>query len=75
MRDTEAHEARPWGALLDVDAAASYLSIGRTSLYALIRAGKLRPVRLGGRRRTLIARADLDRLVEEERARSGEVAP
>ena len=47
--------------LLDLDPAAEELSIGRTTLYKLIREGRIRTVMIG--RRRLIERTELDRFV------------
>lgn len=49
-------------AALSVTAAAQYLSISRANLYRLIKAGELRPAKVGGR--TLIRRVDADALLE-----------
>jgi excisionase family DNA binding protein len=46
-----------------VNDAAKALSIGRTSIYALIRAGRLETVKLG--RRTLITTDSIRRLIEQ----------
>jgi excisionase family DNA binding protein len=43
--------------------AAELIGISRTSLYELIRTGRVRPTRLG--RRVVIAHAELVRLLEE----------
>jgi excisionase family DNA binding protein len=43
-----------------VDDAAAMLGIGRVSLYRLIGAGKLRPVKIAGR--TLISRSEIERI-------------
>ena len=42
--------------------AANYARVGKTRLYELLKSGALRPRKLG--RRTLIARAELDQLIE-----------
>lgn len=49
-------------AAMSVTAAAQYLSISRANLYRLIKAGELRPAKVGGR--TLIRRVDADALLE-----------
>ncbi len=49
-------------ALVSVSEAASYLGIGRTSLYALVKDRKLRCVRVG--QRTRFAIRELDRFIE-----------
>ena len=46
-----------------VNEAAELLSIGRTMLYDLMREGRLPSLKVGHRR--LIARADLERFVEQ----------
>jgi excisionase family DNA binding protein len=43
-----------------VDDGAALLGIGRVSLYRLIGAGKLRPVKIAGR--TLISRSEIERI-------------
>ena len=43
--------------------ACTALGIGRTSLYELVKAGKLRLVKIAGR--TLVPRSELDRLLSE----------
>ncbi len=45
-----------------VNGAASALSLGRTSIYALIKAGRLEAVKLG--RRTLITTASIRALID-----------
>ncbi|PCI46350.1 MAG: excisionase [Alphaproteobacteria bacterium] len=47
---------------LSINDAAKALSLGRTSIYALIREGKLEAIKLG--RRTLIKVESLHRLIE-----------
>jgi excisionase family DNA binding protein len=46
--------------------AAEASGLGRTTLYELIKAGELRPVKIGTR--TLIRRADLEALLERKLA-------
>jgi excisionase family DNA binding protein len=46
---------------LRIQDAAGYLSIGRTSLYALINAGKIQTTKVAGRH--LVLRESLDRLL------------
>lgn len=48
-------------AALSVKHAAKYLSISQANLYRLIKAGELRPAKVGGR--TLIRRIDADALL------------
>lgn len=48
---------------LSVDDAAKSLALGRTSVWRLIRAGQLRPVRLGGR--TVIPVSEIDRVLQQ----------
>ena len=48
-------------AALRIEAAAKYVSLGRTSIYRLIEEGRLRPVKVGAA--TLIPRAQLDALL------------
>jgi excisionase family DNA binding protein len=55
--------------LFTIKEACAYLAISRMSIYRLIRTKELVPVTLAGR--TLIDKADLDRLVE--RAKGQEV--
>jgi excisionase family DNA binding protein len=49
--------------LFGVDQAAAVLGIGRTNVYALMRDGKLRSVKVGGRR--LIPRSALESFVAD----------
>lgn len=49
-----------------INGAAKALSLGRTSIYALINAGRLETIKLG--RRTLIVTASIRRLVDENSA-------
>lgn len=49
-------------AWLSAAEAARYARIGRTRLYEIVKAGALRPRKLG--RRTLFARAEIDALIE-----------
>lgn len=52
--------------LLDVESAARTLSISKWTLRALVRAGKLTPVRIG--RRLLLEIAEIDRFIAESKA-------
>lgn len=49
--DTPATQASPPRTLLSVEAAAAQLSIGRTTMYALIGAGAIESVKVGRLRR------------------------
>ena len=51
--------------LLTVNEALEYLRISRPTFYRLIKQGKIKPVKIG--KRTLIDKADLDRLIEESK--------
>ncbi len=51
--------------LFTVKEAMEYLRISRPTLYRLINQGKLKPVKIG--KRTLLDKADLDRLIEESK--------
>lgn len=53
-------------ACYSVNETLTILSIGRTSLYALIKDGRLRPIKLG--KKTLIGADDMVALLEELRA-------
>ncbi len=50
------------GGALTIDGAAQYVGVSRASIYRLIQRGELTPRKIG--RRTVIARADLDRMIE-----------
>ena len=55
--------------LLRPEQAAEALSIGRTAVFALIRSGQLRSIKVGGLRRVpASALADFVRQLEEEQA-------
>jgi excisionase family DNA binding protein len=62
---TEADRPRPAGVaeslLLSPEEAATLLRVGRTTVYALMKAGDLRPVHIG--RSCRLARAELERYV------------
>lgn len=62
----EAQESR----LLGLEKAAAYIDATPRTVQRLIKHGLLRPVKLGGLRRVLIDRADLDQLIEA--GKSGE---
>ncbi len=57
-------------ALLNVTEAARYLACGRTTLFMILREGRIRSIRRG--RRRLIPRSELDKFVAEEVARQQE---
>lgn len=46
-----------------VNTACAVLGVGRTTLYALNKTGAIRPLKLAGR--TLIPRAEIDRLLSQ----------
>jgi excisionase family DNA binding protein len=46
-----------------INDACHLLSIGRSSIYNMIRDGQLKPIRIAGR--TLIPRTEIDRLLAE----------
>jgi excisionase family DNA binding protein len=50
LRDEAAAALRTPDRLLDVDEAATLLSLGRTSVYGELAAGRLRSIRIGRRR-------------------------
>jgi excisionase family DNA binding protein len=62
------HEYGLQKAAYSVSEAMSVLSIGRTSIYLLVKNGKLTPTKMG--RKTLFLAADLARLLDELRAGS-----
>lgn len=49
-----------------VNDACRAIGLGRTALYALIADGKLKPIKVAGR--TLIPRAEIERLITEASA-------
>ncbi len=49
---------------LPMRAAAAYSGLPERTLWRLVAAGRLRPIRVPGCRRVLLDRADLDRLLE-----------
>ena len=49
-----------------IDDACRVLGIGRTALYAQIAAGRLKAIKIAGR--TLITRAEIERLIAEASA-------
>jgi|SRR4051794_441084 excisionase family DNA binding protein len=59
--DRPRHEGAAESLLLTPEEAATLLRIGRTTVYALIKAGDLRPVHIG--RSCRLARAELERYV------------
>lgn len=54
--------------MLTVKETMGYLKIGRTTLYKLIKQGRIKPVKIG--KKTLIDKNDLDRLIEESKGRA-----
>jgi len=60
----EAQESR----LLGLEKAAAYIDATPRTVQRLIKCGLLRPVKLGGLRRVLIDRADLDQLIQAAKA-------
>ena len=60
-----AAQVSPTVLALSVTDACHMLSIGRTKIYALLASGELKSFMIGGRR--LIARVDLEGLVENAR--------
>lgn len=59
--------------LLTPEEAAKVLRVGRTTVYALVKSGELRPVRIG--RSCRISRAELDRYVRRLEASSSRPQP
>jgi hypothetical protein len=53
---------------LPLPAAAAYSGLPRRALWHLIAAGQLRPIQVAGTRRVLLARVDLDGLLERAKA-------
>ena len=68
--DTTPDPPDPTRTLLSVEAAATQLSIGRTTMYALLKAGAITSVRIGRLRRipAEALTAYTDRLVAEQHA-------
>jgi excisionase family DNA binding protein len=68
MGDRQSLEERLAGdaLLLTPEEAAQLLRVGRTTIYALIKAGELRPVHIG--RSCRLARAELERYVDRLQA-------
>jgi excisionase family DNA binding protein len=54
--------------LLGLEKAAAYIDATPRTVQRLIKHGLLRPVKLGGLRRVLIDRADLDQLIQAAKA-------
>ena len=59
------------GDFLTVAQILKILPIGRSTIYGLVRSGELRSYRVGGTRRILVARADLDAFIKQSRAGGG----
>ena len=57
--------------LLDVEGAAQYLSLSKSTVYKLSSSGQLDTVKMGARSR--FRRSDLDRYVEENHRGSGKI--
>lgn len=53
--------------LLTVNETLNYLKIGRTTLYALVKEGRLKTVKIG--KRTLFDKRDIDKFIEENKSR------
>ncbi len=70
MDTTSDHPLDPTRTLLSVEAAATQLSIGRTTMYALLKTGAITSVRIGRLRRipAEALTAYTDRLVAEQHA-------
>jgi excisionase family DNA binding protein len=66
--DTITASTAPEVRLLELDAAAGYLSLDAMTVRRLIARGSLSPVRIKGVRRVLIDRQDLDRLIAAGKA-------
>jgi len=56
------------GRLLGLEKAATYIDATPRTVQRLIKRGLLHPVKLGGLRRVLTDRADLDRLIQAAKA-------
>ena len=63
MAEQNPYRCRDRSLLCTVDEAGELLSIGRTSIYELMKSGRLRSVKVGSRR--LIPRASLEAFVNE----------
>jgi excisionase family DNA binding protein len=59
---TEKHPSPFAPAALTINETADYLRVGRVSIYKLIKEGKLRPAKIGGR--TVVRRVDADAFLE-----------
>jgi excisionase family DNA binding protein len=64
-----AAQASPYLLALRVDDACNALGIGRTMLYELVAAGRLKSFQIGGRR--LFAKSELEAFVSREAANAG----
>lgn len=62
------HAVVPSARLVDVAAAARYLAVSRRSVFRMLEAGALRPVRLPGVRALRLDLRDLERLVDHGKA-------
>lgn len=61
-RSVAASDERPTPIAFSIDATASMLSVGRDSLYELIRTGRLATFKIGSRR--LVAMRDIEAFIE-----------
>lgn len=64
MKNTQTPQATPAGAqplAFSITGAAAAIGVSRTTIYELVKAGKLHPVKIGTR--TLIPRAELEALL------------
>jgi excisionase family DNA binding protein len=57
-------------ALLSVEEAARYLSIGRSEIFKMLREGRIRSIKRG--RRRLVPKSELDKFIREEVAKGQE---
>ena len=64
MSECEQSEAKPW---LTVPDALDYLSVSKTTLYALMKDGRLPFFYISGTRQRRVRRLDLDALLEPGR--------
>ncbi len=62
LEPVKLHERAAYG----VAQAAEALSVGKSTVWRLIKDGRIKPIQLGGR--TIIRRSELDRLLDEAEA-------